>query len=159
MPFTPRQQQRYRRLLNEAFEAHCERTGLNADADGLFDTWKREALFELTGETTSSALNHVDDYDVVCMHLATIAGNEADISYFAEAAERRCRRRIKLMMDLLSGLEARAVDWAYVRTIADHMHLPDLADCPALLMRKVIAALDPHIRRLLRRLREANHAA
>ncbi len=146
--FTRQQQPWYRSLLAQAFEVDCERRGLNPNVDCLFDSWKEDQLESVTGHRTSAELNHNDDYDCVMLHLAQIAGDENAIEHFSTNAERTVRWRIARQMESLAKLEGYPVDWGYVRKIADHMHLPEFDDCPALLLRKLVIALDKQIKRL-----------
>lgn len=150
--FTPSQQPRYRELVARAWLAHSEREGIAFDADALYEDWYRANLMECIGVPSTVRANRVEDYDRACLHFAEIAGDENAMAYFSVAVERRVDYWIARRMKDLALLERRPVNWAYVRSIYAHMNLPlTIDDAPAEMRRKVLQALDTHVRRLRRR--------
>ena len=158
--FMPGQQPRYRDLVARAWLAHADRAGISLDADALYEGWYRVNLMECIGVSTTARANRVEDYDRACLHFAEIAGDDNAIAYFSAAVERRIEYWITRRMRDLSLFTGRRVDWAYVRSIYSHMDLPlTLESAPAELLRKVLQALDTHVRRLRKARNEASHAA
>lgn len=152
MSFTVSQRVKgYLPLRQRAFAVHCQENGLNPAVDGLFETWMRDQLMEATGYPSSKFCNTIEDYDCTMLHLATIAHDEVAISYFSAAAERRLRHLINKSLASLSSLQSLKCDWNYARAIHVHMNLPlTMEECPALLLRKVLQALNTHVNRLRR---------
>ena len=103
---------------------------------------------------TSKGCNRAIDFDLVCLGMAEIAGDDREITYWSTAATRRFVHLIRGKLDEISGVTGLRYDWPYVVGILKHMGLPDsIEDVPAELMRNVLIALDTHHRRL----REARH--
>ena len=93
--FSRAQQPKYRAWLPKAFEIHCERTGLNPDADGAFKNWQRNFLVDMIGLPSSATANQTEHYDRVMLGLAQIIGEDHEIAYYSSALERRMRHLIE----------------------------------------------------------------
>ena len=165
MSFSPAQQAIYRPLVERAWRADCARTGCSPEADGARETWYRRQLNEVCGVFTTRELNGAEDLDRLLIHFAGIAGDEAMLIHATRSHERRVLYVIRQKIGDLARLEGREVTWDYVRAIYAQMNrhhlLPErISDCPADLLRKVIQALDKHVRRVRRQIISgARHAA
>lgn len=164
MSFTPAQQAIYRPLVEDAWLAHCARTGLAPNARGHRETWYRQQLNEALGVYTTKQCDPTWDLDALLVHFGQLAGNDAIVKHAAASAERRALYTINRQLAELTRIEHRPVDWRYVRAVYAQMNrhhlLPDrMSDCPAGLLRKVIQALATHIRRQHRKAGEIEHAA
>ncbi|MDZ7317476.1 MAG: hypothetical protein ONB24_15295 [candidate division KSB1 bacterium] len=160
MSLTRRQQSLYRPLVDRAWRAEAMRMGISSDADGARETWYRNQLAIIGGWRSTVECNSTYDFDLLLSHFATLAG-EVDLAmHAAKSAERRVIHAIKRKLAELEEIEQRPVTWNYVRAIyaqmSRHHLLPErLSDCPAELLRRVLAAIDTHIRRLHERTRRA----
>ena len=158
--FTSGQQAHYRPLVKKAWLAHCLREGISPDADGAYEQWYRKNLVDSIGVYSTSKANKTDDFDYAMLRFATIANDAHWMERATSSAERRVKYCIVEKMKSLSLLEQRSVDWNYVVGIFDHMRLaPEMDDCPAELLRKVLQALDTHVRRLRKKKMETYKAA
>jgi hypothetical protein len=164
MSLTPRQQGIYRPLVQRAWLAHCERERIAPDADGAYETWYRHEVREATGKDSTRDCDPTLDLDLLLIRFARIAGDDRMEAHATASAERRMRYVINELLGKLARAECRQVGWPYARAIYAQMSryhmLPEqMEDCPAELLRKVVQALDTHLRRLRRRAQEVHHAA
>jgi hypothetical protein len=161
---TPRQQSIYRPLVERAWQADCQRSGCNPGADGARETWYRRQLLECLGVCTTKQCNQTDELDALLGHFAAIAGDDYWLRRASASAERRVLYVIRSKLSDLARAEGRPADWNYARAIytqmTAHHLLPDnMSDCPASLLRKVIQAIDTHVRRLNGKQKGLSHAA
>jgi hypothetical protein len=161
---TPRQQAIYRPLVERAWQADCQRSGCHPGADGARETWYRRQLVDCLGVYTTKQCNQTTDLDALLGHFAAIAGDDYWVRRASASAERRMLWVIKAQLSGLAAAEGRPADWNYVRAIYAQMNrhhlLPELmSDCPASLLRKVIQAINTHVRRLNHRHKGMSHAA
>lgn len=158
--FNGGQEYHYRPLVRRAWLAHCAREGISPACDGAHEDWYRKNLVDAIGKYSTSKANQTDDFDYAMLRFATIANDTYWMERATSSAERRVKWCINEKMQSLTLLEQRAVDWNYVVGIFDHMRLaPEMDDCPAELLRKVLQALDTHIRRLRKKKMETYKAA
>lgn len=162
MSFTRAQQGLYRPLVDRAWLADCERAGRSPNATGAREAWYRQQVHDVCGVESTKDCNGKEDFDLLLIRFATIAGDELLIAHATASAERRMRWIINQMLVVLGRLEGRYVSWNYAKAIyaqmsSHHMLPDDINDCPADLLRKVVQALDTHARRLRRQ--GASHAA
>jgi len=141
------QQGKYRQLVDAAYAAEAER--LQGELPPK-DTWRREINLAATGCYSTKQMNQLNQFDDVMMELAIMADDTVWIARLASAAERRIRWVIeKQFIPDLEFLEQRKLDWKYCKSICHQMGIPDrIEDCPALLLIRVLQAIDTHIRRL-----------
>ncbi len=93
---SPRQQAKYRPLVERAWQAECLRAGQSPDVDSARETWYRRQLLDACGIYTTKQANPVTDYDQLMLHFAIGAGDAGLIDYFSRAAERRHLHNIRL---------------------------------------------------------------
>lgn len=139
---TPRQQCKYRPLVERAWQAECLRAGENPEVDSARESWYRRQLLDACGIYTTKQADPVKDYDGLMLHFAIIAGDAGLIDYFSKASERRHLHNIR------SSIESGAVTEAYVQGIARHMgYRPDLESLPADHLWRIWNALIRHNKR------------
>lgn len=150
MPFSDKQQKRYRILVAQAYAEEAAR--LQGELPRK-EEWRRQFNVAITGHYSTQEMNRTDDYDKIMFELAILANDDRQIAYFSAAAERRIGYIIKKQfLPDLEYLEQTSIDWKYIQGICKQMHVPDnINDCPAELLLKVLWALDTHIRRLARK--------
>jgi hypothetical protein len=134
--FSPAQQARYRRRVQRAWQAHCQRAGEDPADLPAHDTWYRRQLLACLQVFTTKQCDRVEDYDHLMLHFAQLAGDDAQVAYFSAAAE---RRHLKAIADILRRND-RPV--AYAAAIAERMGFgQDLSNIPAANLRKLRIAL------------------
>lgn len=147
--FTPGQQSKYRPLVERAWQAHCLRTGQNPDVDSAHETWYRQQLMDACGIYSTRQANPVQDYDVISLHFAEIAGDDKAIAYFSKASERRLQFLIQGKLDRLTDATGTIHDWSYVQGVYSQAKMmPSIQDAPARHLYKIHAMLDTHVRRV-----------
>ncbi|MFA7256931.1 MAG: hypothetical protein WC047_05095 [Kiritimatiellales bacterium] len=112
---TPRQQSKYRPLVERAWQAECSRAGQSPGIDHAHETWYRQQLLDACGIYSTKQADPVNDYDALMLHFAILAGDQALIDYFSRAAERRHLHNIR------RSINQGAVTEAYVLGIARNM--------------------------------------
>jgi hypothetical protein len=139
---SPRQQSKYRPLVERAWQAECARSGTKPECDGARESWYRRQLLDACGIYTTKEADPVNDYDALRLHFAIIAGDQTLIDYFSCASERRILHNIRAT--IASG----AVTEAYVLGIARNMgYREDLDSLPADHLWRVWNALIRHNKR------------
>ncbi|NQT93783.1 MAG: hypothetical protein HQ559_13570 [Lentisphaerae bacterium] len=116
---------------------------------GPFLLWL-DRLLESCGVQRRQALDRKESFDQVMAALAVTAGDEYWIRRTAEAAEIRMRWQILRYLGDMEHLTKTPHTWDYVRGIwHQSAQFPiDMDDAPAETLRKVLAILDTHVRRL-----------
>jgi hypothetical protein len=112
---TPRQQAKYRPLVERAWQAECRRTGCRPGFDGARETWYRRQLLEACRIYTTKQADPVKDYDKLMLHFAMLAGDDELIDYFSRSDERRHLHNIR------AAIARGVVTEAYVQGIARNM--------------------------------------
>lgn len=117
--------------------------------DGAFHSWLDEVL-ESCGVNGRHARDRKKSFDDVMAALAVIADDAYWIDRTAQAAEIRMRWQIARYLEDLEYLTKTQHGWSYVCGIWQQaQQLPKcMEDAPAALLRRVLAMLDSHIRRL-----------
>jgi hypothetical protein len=143
---TGKQQSIFQPLKESAWLAYCERNPLcDAKHAASQNDWYRKVLVTELGVFTTKEIPGNDQvkFDALCLVFATIGGDQAQIEYWASAAERRALWLLKKTM------ENAGVDSAYVRGIARNMHMGDrpLEDLPAELILKLNTAVFIYMKR------------
>lgn len=139
------------RLMELAQRAHRDEfaSGVN------FDEWRHRICREACGKASTGDMNTGLDFDACMLMFAEIAQDEKAIRYFASAVERRMRHRIGVLLRQLGDLEGSVYTWRYARAICAHMQLPEtMEEATTADLRRVIAALDTHRRRIMASRRE-----
>jgi len=141
------QNSRFADLAESAWQHLC-RDGYQGD----FSSWLDESILLPAGLSNRHADDRKDSFDTVMAHLAVIANDDYWISRTAEAAEIRMRYQIFRFCEDLSWLEKQTISRTYVQAIWSQAKLSpgDIQDAPAEALRKLLAILDTHIRRLCR---------
>lgn len=150
MSFTPRQQAHYRPLVDRAWMVECQNTGAAPNSKAAKNDWYRNQLVQAIGVYTTKQCNCAEDFDRVMLHFAIIANDEYWITRTTSSGERRMMYQIKRYMRDLAWLEKEKITWEYIRGIYKQSgQLPSrLSNCPAATLRKLLAMLDTHIRRI-----------
>lgn len=114
-----------------------------------FHVWLAEILAE-GGAETYKAPDRKESFDTIMGHLAVIARDRKAMDHFAEAAEIRMRWQLAKFREDLAWLQKRDVDSSYIEGIWSQASLlpTELTDAPAQQLRKALAMIDTHIRRL-----------
>jgi hypothetical protein len=134
---TGREQGIYRPLVDQAWRVHCARTGRDPASQAGREEWYRVQVQKAVGFYTTKQVKMPQEFDRLCLHFATVAGDEKAIGYWSAAAERREMHRLQMTMRTMG------VDRAYVHGIARQMGFPDkgLESLPAELIHKLNTAL------------------
>ena len=116
---------------------------------GSFDRWLDRVL-ESCGLLQRASLDRKESFDQVMASLAVIAADEYWLLRTAEAGEIRMRWQIRRYLGDMEHLTKTPHTWDYVRGIwHQSAQFPlDMDDAPAEMLRKVLAILDTHVRRL-----------
>ena len=132
----------YRPLVQKAWLAHCARSGKDPENKSEKDQWYRKQLVENFGFYTTKQARSASDVDRLCLHFATIAGDEKAISYFVQAEERRA------LWVLRKSMARSRVSDSYVQAMSERMgfSLP-FTELPAESILKLNMALSMHNRR------------
>jgi len=139
---SPRQQSKYRPLVEKAWQMECLRTGQKPGLDGSHETWYRRQLLDACGIYTTKQADTVADYDKLMLHFAVIAGDQELIAYFSSASERRHLHNIR------RSIEQGVVTEEYVQGIARNMGFrEDLDALPADHLWRIWNALIRHNKR------------
>jgi hypothetical protein len=144
--WTTVQNMRFTELAQAAWRKVC--------ADGYrgpFGPWL-DQLLDSAGVVCRHAADRRESFDKVMAGLAVIAQDAYWIHRTAEAAEIRMRWQILRYLGDLEYLTKTPHTWDYVRGIwYQSAQVPsDIDDAPADFLRKVLAILDTHVRRLCR---------
>lgn len=143
------QRKKFYPLQHRAWLTHSARICADPSDRKLEDSWYRGEMQQLLGVKSTKDLNPIDGFDLIMFHWAEIIGDDREIQYWSNAAERRMKHLIECSMDKLSYLEDGPVSWDYVRAIGAHMNIPkSINECPVELLWKLFQALDTHVRRL-----------
>ena len=149
--FTPGQYRLLTDLRRRAWAAECARTGIAPNQRAAEDAWYRNVLWSALRVRTSKACNHAMDFDLVCLAMAQLSGDDREIGYWSLAATRRFAWLIRGKLSWLDRVTGRKHEWSYVVGILKQMRLPAaLEDVPVEWMRNVLIALDTHCRRICR---------
>jgi hypothetical protein len=142
--WTPTQNVQFNRLVVGAW-----RVAQSRGQDGVsFDSWVDSHLSSV-GLKDRFAPDRTESFDTVMSAFAVIAGDEYWISRTSFASEIRMRWVIRNLLVQLSEVTGLSCDWSYARGIYSQMSLPlTIDETPSLLLRKVLQALDTHVRRL-----------
>ena len=155
MSLSPAQNAVYRPLLQDAYD--------RSRSPMPFDSWYRDQLrkSELSIDSTTEIpfiqrngkrFGDPDQFRILMLHFARIAGDEKWLGRLATEHERRMQHHIRNRLDQIARLDPQArASWDYARAVCHQMKLPlDIADCPVEWLWKVFQALDTHLRRLRR---------
>ena len=124
-------------MLESAWQAHCTNTRQDPKSKDAREAWYRAELVACVGVYTTRQIKTVEDFDKLCLHFATLSGDQDQIGYWTRAPERRALWWLKQEMDKTGK------SWAYVHGIARKMNLPDrpIEDLPEEMIRKLATAL------------------
>jgi hypothetical protein len=146
------QRYKYFELFTDAWAAHAKREGIDPKSRAAMEQWRHRVNVSATGHFSTKSMNRTSDFDDVMLELAITANHEGWIDRLSRSDERRIMFIIRFFIQDLEYLEKQKIEWNYVRGICKQMNLPeDIRNCPAELLRKVIAAIDIHIHRLMKR--------
>lgn len=149
MSFTRAQQKHYRTMVRRAWERHASDSGIPYNNKVEKDRWYRSQLLECIGVDTTAGCDQAQDFDAVMLHFSLLAADDWWIDRLSRGDETRMTFQIGRRLETLSCFAGKKCNWEYARSIFEHMHLPLTIDnCPALMLRKVLVALDTHIRRV-----------
>lgn len=158
---TPAQFSKLTPLVNAAWAHHCARRGLDPHkkkANGYRD-WYEDVLVRAVGKNSTAEIRTPADFGLALLGFAEIADDESLIRDLAADEENRHRWVLRMMAVDLSFLRCEVVTWDYVRSIYGQSKLPpgEFDDCPAVLLKKVIAMLDTQIQRECKRYGFSKH--
>ena len=140
------QNARFAELAGRAWQRACR-----GDYQGNFPAWLDD-LLATAGIFDRHAPDRKASFDSAMAALAVQADDSYWISRTAQASEIRIRWQISRLLRDLEFITQQPHDWAYVCGIwkqSDQLPL-DIEDAPAVVLRKVLAMLDSHVRRLCR---------
>ena len=134
---TKKQNAIYRPLVKRAWRVFCDRTGKDTNDRGARESWyRRELVSSLLGIYTTKQVQTGAEFDAICLHFATLAGDPEAIDYWTRADERRALWRLKQTM------RNAGVDWPYVHGITRNMgYSKPIDDLPAALILKINTAV------------------
>lgn len=120
-----------------AWQAHCTESGEDPTDRNAHEAWYRAELVASVGVYTTKQVSTPEDFDKLCLHFATLAGDDTQIDYWTRAPERRALWWLKREM-AKTGKSG-----AYVHGIARKMNFPDrpIEDLPEEMIRKLATAL------------------
>lgn len=158
---TPAQFSKLTPLVNAAWAHHCARRGLDPHkkkANG-YRTWYETVLAKGAGVQSTADIRKPAQFGQVLLAFAVEADDETLIRDLAQDEENRHRWVLRMMAVDLSFLRCEEVTWEYVRAIYGQSKLPpgEFDDCPAELLKKVIAMLDVQIQRECKRYGFSKH--
>jgi len=134
---TGREQGVFRLLLEKAWRAHCTKAHQDPKSKDAREAWYRAELVASVGVYTTKQIKTAEGFDRLCLHFATLSGEQEQIDYWTRAPERRA------LWWLEQEMEKTGKDWDYVYGIARKMNFPDrhIEDLPEELIRKLAIAL------------------
>lgn len=156
MPLKGRQQAIYRPLVKSAWVVYCHRIGWPSEDRTPLDAWYRKNLVDALGIYTTKEIATREQFDAVCLHFATVAGDQDQIDYWVRAPERRA------MWQLRRSMGNARVNWQYVFTTAKRLKVVPthafaeniekyLAELPAQHILKINANIYMYYRRKLKK--------
>lgn len=133
-------------IKKAAWLMHCNRTKAAADDRIAQDAWYRKELVRGVGVYSTKQIVSNADFDLLCLHFATLSDDQRQIAYWSRAEERRA------LYQLSRTMNNAGVNWRYVGGIARNMNMlpadADPADAqrliselPASLILKINAAV------------------
>lgn len=158
LPMTPAQEAKFWRLFKKAWLAAHERLGVPANSRATQNAWRHGILFQAAGVRSIRHLDRGEGYDAVMLRLAQEANDAKEIAYWATSTERRLRHMVWETCRAIGQIQGYPAGWDYVRGVCSRATPPrDIDDCTAGQLQTLLAILDTHRRRLLRR-RGVDHA-
>ena len=124
-------------MVGKAWRAYCTKAHQAPKSKDAHEAWYRAELVACVGVYTTKQVKTVEDFDKLCLHFATLSGDQDQIDYWTRAPERRA------LWWLEQEMEKADKPWAYVHGIARKMNFPDrpIEDLPEELIRKLATAL------------------
>lgn len=142
---TGAQQKVFQRIKRLAWTEHCRRAQIDQANRIALEQWYRRELLAGTGCYSTKEIRPGDValFDKLCLHFATLSGDQREIGYWARAEERR------LLYKLNEAMRKLNVDRFYVLGIIRQMGMPGRApeELPADHIRNLIAALNTQDKR------------
>lgn len=114
---TGKQNSIFRPLVEKAWSALCVRNSVSLSDEVAHKAWYRKVLVMQFGfySTKQVPADNSVLFDELCLHFATLSGDEREIGYWSAAEERRA------MWRLTHTMENAGVGWPYVLAIARNM--------------------------------------
>lgn len=158
---TPAQFSKLTPVINAAWAHHCAQRGLDPHKKKAnnYRDWYEDILVKSIGFSSTADIRKPAQFGEALLAFAEIADDETLIRDLAADEENRHRWTLRMMTVDLSFLRCENVTWDYVRAIYGQSKLPpgNFDDCPAELLRKIIAILDIQIQRECRRYGISKH--
>lgn len=139
---SPGQQGRYRPLVAQAWLKTCQRELWPPSDRARQNTWYRQQLVAALGIYSTTQAGNTGDFEVLMAHFEAIAGGSL---YWQLRLANGDKRR--LLFHLRRMLRRIPADDAYLQAIADQMGLGDVDDLPPADLRRLLIALDEHLKR------------
>lgn len=142
MAFSTPQQITFRRVVADAWRAHCRREpGLDAGDRVAMDVWRRQLMHRAAGVYSTKDASPTRDFVPILAAFEAVAGNSI---HWQQRLEGDRLRRVTYALDKL--MAERDVDPAYVQGIARQMFDTAALDrLTAEQLEKIITALKRHL--------------
>ena len=148
---TPAQFSKLTPVVASAWAHHCAQIGADPHKKKAnnYRDWYEKIIVRAIGKNSTGEIRKPSEFGEVLLAFAEIAADEVLIRDLAADEENRHRWVLRMMAVDLSFLRCEVVTWDYVRSIYGQSKLPpgEFDDCPAALLKKIIAMLDVQIQR------------
>lgn len=142
------QQIPFRKVVEQAWSAHCDRSLGSVYGDKLDRRkWYESELYKAAKVTSTKCKKFTArEFDLLCLHFAVLSGQNDQIDYWSKAEERR------LLWIISRQAEACSLPIMYVQQIAVHMGLFSgsllcLSDLPKTSLWRIAIALNLYAKR------------
>ena len=136
----------------KSFMSLCGRAWRNVAPGTSFDEWRTSELVSIGLPASTKVMDHVWDYERAMLHLAQLADDYGQMTYWGDCAKRRLSWIFGGFRADLEYLRGKAPSTDYLEELLEQSRLGETGQITKEDMRSACAMVDSEIRRLSSRL-------